>query len=764
MIEKIFKSLNDPQKDAVSYDDGSMLVLAGAGSGKTKVLTTRIVWLISSGRVNTGSILAVTFTNKASKEMLLRVSSLVPYNLRGMWIGTFHGLCNRMLRMHHKDAALPESFQILDIQDQLSSIKRLMKIKKIDPEIIIPKDVQKFINSAKEQGLRAKDIDDSEGFNRKYIDLYDSYDDQCQREGVVDFGELLLRSLELLQRNNELRLHYQNRFKHILIDEFQDTNALQYAWIKLLSNKDPNVFAVGDDDQSIYGFRGADVSNMERFRKEFKVKNIIRLEQNYRSYGYILDAANALIKNNNDRLGKNLWTDSGMGDQIKVVEALDDSFEANWLVDEISSLIRSNVCPSEIAILYRSNAQSRVLEHQINKRGISYRVYGGFRFYDRAEIKHALAYLRLIENSNDDTAFLRIVNFPPRKIGAKSVETLQQIAGLNGCSLYESISYAEGKLSKNIKLFYDLIEKMRLDSIALPLAEMVDLVIKNSGLLDYYASERDGSERLENLKELVTAASGFLSEEKIDTTIPSDFGIASEQDQNLNSKNNNIIEEDLNVDLNLSPLTKFLTHASLESGESQAEVGKEAIQLMTVHSAKGLEYDVIFITGLEEGLFPHENSLIEVDGLEEERRLMYVAITRAKKQLYFSFAQMRKLYGQFRYHKRSRFIEEIPNDNLKWVFSAQQNLSSSSDVSLDYLSNQKNQTLLSDNFYSNSVSSGVSDKSSIYKIGKSVHHNKFGNGVILNLEGLGSDARAEVKFENNGTKWLALSIAKLNII
>ncbi|OUV02868.1 MAG: DNA helicase II [Betaproteobacteria bacterium TMED82] len=752
MLKAILQSLNAPQKEAVMYDKGSMLVLAGAGSGKTKVLTTRIAWLLSSGKAIPSTILAVTFTNKAAKEMLFRVSTIIPHNLQGMWIGTFHGLCNRMLRMHFKEAALPRSFQILDMQDQLSSIKRLLREKNIDSDLVVPKELQRFINNAKEEGLRAREIDDTFQFNRKFIELYEEYDLRCQREGVVDFGELLLRSVELLQRSSDLREHYQIRFKSILIDEFQDTNPLQYKWLKLLTGSSGNAFAVGDDDQSIYAFRGADTENMERFKNEFNVKDLIRLEQNYRSCGHILDAANSLIENNKGRLGKNLWTDAGKGEKIKLIEVLEDGLEAKWVVEEVSSLIKENKSPNELAILYRSNAQSRILEHELNKRGISYRVYGGFRFYDRAEIKHALAYLRLLENSSDDNSFLRVVNFPPRKIGTKSLEALSAIAkNEGGLSLFDSVSMTKGKLFNTLERFTKLIKNLRSKTCDLPLPTVVDIVTKESGLNDHYAKEKDGFDRLENLRELVTAANGFLSEEKIDSRIPSNSGAAADQTSEPEILEDLTIED---ISLNLSPLTRFLEHASLESGENQAENGKEAIQLMTVHSAKGLEFEIVFITGLEEGLFPHENSLNERDGIEEERRLMYVALTRAKKQLYLSYSQTRKLYGQYRYHKKSRFINEIPEDNLNNVYS---------ELSERPIFSRK-ESFEKAFIDEHSVLEYQQENEFNIKVGLSVHHKKFGRGVVLNVEGIGSEARAQVEFEKVGSKWLALSVAKLEVV
>ncbi len=637
----LLERLNPEQRAAVTLPAQSALILAGAGSGKTRVLTTRIAWLVSTGQVSPQGLLAVTFTNKAAKEMLGRLSAMLPVNVRGMWIGTFHGLCNRLLRAHHRDAGLPATFQILDSQDQLSAVKRLLKILNWDDEKFPPRQLQSFINSAKEQGLRAADIDDSDGYNKKFIEFYQAYDDQCQREGVVDFGELLLRAVELLKRNTALRDHYRMRFRHILIDEFQDTNPLQYAWIKELSGEASAVFAVGDDDQSIYAFRGADVANMQHFEREFRVPNLIKLEQNYRSGGHILDAANAMIRNNAQRLGKNLWTEAGEGEQLRILEAASDSLEAYWLIDEIRDLIGQGFSRSEIAILYRSNAQSRVIEHTLFNAGIAYRVFGGLRFFERAEIKHALAYLRLMENPHDDTSFLRVVNFPARGIGARSIEALQDRATQQGLSLYAAVPHLDGKAGTLLGGFTRMIESMRFEGQNLKLDELVGLVIEKSGLIAHYQSEKEGRDRVENLQELINAAAVFISEE------------------------GESITED--GEIKMPPLVGFLTHASLEAGDNQAQEGQDAVQLMTVHSAKGLEFNAVFITGLEEGLFPHENSIAEANGLEEERRLMYVAITRARQRLYLSLAQTRMLHGQTRYNMRSRFLDELPEANVRWL-------------------------------------------------------------------------------------------------
>ncbi len=753
----LLHKLNPEQRAAVTLPAESALILAGAGSGKTRVLTTRIAWLISTGQVSPQGLLAVTFTNKAAKEMLGRIGAMLPVNVRGMWVGTFHGLCNRLLRAHHRDAGLPATFQILDSQDQLSAVKRLLKALNWDDEKFPPRQLQSFINSAKEQGLRAADIDDSDGYNKKFIEFYQAYDEQCQREGVVDFGELLLRSVELLKRNTVLRSHYQMRFRHILIDEFQDTNPLQYEWIKQLSGDSTAVFAVGDDDQSIYAFRGADVANMQHFEREFRVPHLIKLEQNYRSSGHILESANAMIRHNAQRLGKNLWTDAGEGEQLRIMEAASDGLEAQWLVDEIRSLIGEGYARNEIAILYRSNAQSRVIEHGLFNAGIPYRVFGGLRFFERAEIKHALAYLRLMENPHDDTSFLRVVNFPARGIGARSIEQLQDKAMALQCSLYSAVPHLDGKAGTLLAGFVRLIESMRFDGQGLKLNELVTLVNDRSGLMAHYQSERDGRDRVENLEELINAAAAFITEE-------------GEQ-----------ISDD--GEISMPPLVAFLSHASLEAGDNQAQEGQEAVQLMTVHSAKGLEFHVVFITGLEEGLFPHENSVTEPNGLEEERRLMYVAITRARQKLYLSLAQTRMLHGQTRYNMRSRFLDELPEDHVRWLtprldahgamgggFVNYEGGSAYGRSGGSFHGGTRGGASWGSRSREASSPSGpggggraaaLGAHDSGLRIGQTVSHARFGQGVIVGLEGSGEDARAQIHFKRDGVKWLALAIAKL---
>lgn len=732
-------------------------------------------------------MLAVTFTNKAAREMMARLSAMMPIDTRGMWIGTFHGLCNRMLRTHWRDAGLPQTFQILDTADQLSAIKRLMKAANVDDEKYPPKNVQYFINNAKEQGLRPDKVDATDNFNRKFVELYQAYDQQCQREGVVDFPELLLRCYELLAYNAPLRAHYQARFRHILVDEFQDTNKLQYAWLKMLAGGENAIFAVGDDDQSIYAFRGANVGNMRDFEDEFRVRNLIKLEQNYRSHGNILDAANQLISNNAHRLGKNLRTDAGHGEPVRVYEASTDSQEAGWIVEEIRSLINTGMARSEVAVLYRSNAQSRSIEHTLMSSGIPYRVYGGLRFFERQEVKHALAYLRLIDNPNDDTAFARVVNFPTRGIGARSIEQLADAARLYGCSMAAAIPYVTGKAGTSLGGFANLIAKMRADTQHMNLPDTVEHIVRASGLADFYQGEREGQDRLENLQELVNAATAFIAEEGygLDTparSIPLRAGAiaAPELGTATDDPSVDVLDPASPADPaqnpdTMTPLAGFLSHASLEAGDNQAQAGQDAVQLMTVHAAKGLEFSAVFITGLEEGLFPHENSVLESDGLEEERRLMYVAITRAKERLYLSFAQSRMLHGQTRYNVRSRFFDELPEHVLKWLTpkveagSRWGGRSDNAGYGRDWFARPGGGSR--EQIVDAAVSAPLpafADKQRAadtgFRVGQQVFHTKFGEGTVTALEGNGTDAKAQVKFKRHGEKWLALAVAKLQAV
>ncbi|MBI1890921.1 MAG: UvrD-helicase domain-containing protein [Burkholderiales bacterium] len=754
-MQNLLHNLNPEQLAAVTLPAQPALILAGAGSGKTRVLTTRIAWLIQTGQVSPAGVLAVTFTNKAAKEMLARLSAMLPINTRGMWIGTFHGLCNRLLRAHYRDAALPQTFQILDSQDQLSAIKRLLKANNIDDEKYPPRNLMYFINSAKDQGLRAKDVEAYDDFNRKFVELYDMYDQQCQREGVVDFAELLLRTYELLSRNQPLREHYQSRFKHILVDEFQDTNDLQYKWLKLMAGQHGAVFAVGDDDQSIYAFRGANVGNMSMFEREFRVQNLIKLEQNYRSHGNILDSANTLISHNTRRLGKNLRTDAGHGEPVRIFEASSDIQEAQWIIDEAKNLIAEGAARSEIAILYRSNAQSRVIEHALFSAGIPYRVYGGQRFFERAEIKHAIAYLQLMDNPHNDSAFLRVVNFPTRGIGARSIEQLQDAARQHGTSLYAAVPYMTGKAGTSLAAFVKLVEGARFETQHLPLQEMVQIVLDMSGLITHYQNEKEGADRIENLEQLVSAAMLFVSEEGFGIDTPAFAGPKAQAaaGATILADAAEIVDADAPLAMVMSPLSAFLSHASLEAGDNQAQAGQDAMQLMTVHSAKGLEFDAVFITGLEEGLFPHDNSVQEADGIEEERRLMYVAITRAKRRLYMSFSQSRMLHGQTRYGMKSRFFDELPDAALKWLSPKVQH----------HWSGLHHKSAWDDvpEFGANSIAQKFEKKDVGWRIGETVSHQKFGEGVIVNIEGGGSNARAHINFGRNGMKLLDLSVAKL---
>lgn len=713
----ILVGLNPEQLAAVTLPPQSALILAGAGSGKTRVLTTRIAWLISNQQVSPHAILAVTFTNKAAKEMNTRLSAMLPINTRSMWIGTFHGLCNRLLRAHFREANLPQTFQILDSGDQLAMIKRLMKLLNVDDEKFPPREMQQFISGSKEQGLRAHEVEAYDPYTRKKVEVFAEYDAQCQREGVVDFSELLLRCYDLLSRNQSLREHYQERFQHILVDEFQDTNPLQYRWLKLLASRNNALFAVGDDDQSIYAFRGANVGNMQELLRDFHVENVIKLEQNYRSHGNILDAANALIQNNRNRLGKNLWTSENQGELLRVYEAPTDAEEAKFIVEEARQLNREGINYSEMAILYRSNAQSRVLEHALVSAGVSYRVYGGLRFFERQEIKHALAYLRLINNPDDDNALLRVINFPVRGIGTRSIEQLQESARAQNLTLWQVACQATGKVAA----FAQMIQSMAEATKELPLPEIVDHVLVHSTLVAHYqnekgAKQREAQERLENLNELMNAATLFVHENEDDS------------------------------------LTAFLTHAALEAGEHQAGESDDAMHLMTVHAAKGLEFHTVFISGLEDGLFPHQNSQNVEGGMDEERRLMYVAITRARRRLYLTFAQSRMLHGQTNYSRVSSFLSELPEELLQWITP-------------QVAARKKNE------FYAPASTISRAPRvvppkggGSLWRVGQRVFHQKFGEGVVTDTEGAGNEGRVQVNFKRAGSKWLSLEYAKLEAL
>ncbi|MCQ9327591.1 UvrD-helicase domain-containing protein [Neisseria dentiae] len=723
----LLQGLNPEQLSAVTWPPQSALVLAGAGSGKTRVLTTRIAWLLQSGQAGVHSILAVTFTNKAAKEMQTRLGAMIPVNVRAMWLGTFHGLCHRFLRLHHKDAGLPSTFQILDSGDQLALIKRLLKQLNIAEEIIAPRSLQGFINAQKENGLRASQLTAPDPHTQRLIECYAEYDKTCNREGVVDFAELMLRSYEMLQANEILRRHYQNRFNHILVDEFQDTNKLQYAWLKLMAGDSAAVFAVGDDDQSIYRFRGAHVGNMTALMREFNIEEPIKLEQNYRSDGHILAAANAVIENNAERLGKNLRTDADNGDKIRFYTAPVDFDEAQFIIDEAKSLQREGWPLDHMAVLYRSNAQSRIIEQALFAAGIPYKIYGGLRFYERQEIKHALAYLRLAVNPDDDNALLRVINTPPRGIGTRTIENIQAAAAEQGISLWQAACGMGAKATK-VAAFVRLIDSLRAQAPNVSLQEMMLAVTRDSGLVEYYQTQKgDHQDRLDNLDELINAAVAFRPSESNFEILP-----------------------DNAAESPLFPILAFLSNAALESGENQAGAGEEALQMMTVHAAKGLEFDAVFLTGMEEGLFPSEYSLAERGGLEEERRLMYVAITRAKKRLYISMAQQRLLHGQTHFGIVSRFVEEIPPEVIHRLSPAPQRFNSFTDAP-----KAKNRII---------ETYDLPQQYHGFRIGQNVRHAKFGTGVIIDAVDKGESARLTINFGKEGVKDLDTKFAKLEVV
>lgn len=752
MSDDFLNLLNPEQRKAVTLPEESALILAGAGSGKTRVLTSRINFLLTEGICHPSEILAVTFTNKAAREMLDRVGRQLPIKASRMWVGTFHGLCNRMLRAQYKAAGLPQSFTILDQSDQLSMIKRVMKAHDFSTEINKPSEVQSYINGCKEEGLRATDVHEKRPRFIDKLSIYERYEDTLAKEGACDFAELLLRSYELLKNHPEIRKHYQDQFRFILIDEFQDTNKLQYKWIKLISGIEDGraintVFAVGDDDQSIYSFRGANLDNMRQFLHDFKVTDPIRLEQNYRSTGNILKAANELIARNPSRLGKNLWTNSGEGEKIRVFEAENDLEEARFVVEAITQYRSEGIKYKDMAVLYRSNAQSRVLESALNNNGIPYLVYGGFRFYDRQEIKNALAYLRLAENTSDDAAFLRVINVPTRGIGQTTVEKIIDEAEVKGCSCFEVARSFQGRAAKAIASFVSLIEEIRAKKDQMPLGDLVSYAVAKSGLVSMYETDPNGQDRIENLRELTSAAESFVVIEHVD-------------------------EE--TEETELKPLALFLANATLESGESQSKLGEDAVQLMTVHSAKGLEFEIVFITGLEEGLFPHNNSIFSPESIEEERRLMYVAITRAKKRLYMTMAHRRLLNGREDFHIPSSYLSEIPAELLKYL-SPQSRRSTEVDSSSERddfgesiwnrgrrMENWTRQIFERPKPTTFGMRSRVKSNSP-YAPGTKILHEKFGEGVIYNLTGEGETQLIDVMFSKYGKKQMLLSIAKNKI-
>ena len=719
-VSHVLDSLNASQRDAVGAPSGNLLILAGAGSGKTRVLVHRIAWYIATGEASPQSILAVTFTNKAAAEMRSRIENLLGQSTRGMWVGTFHGLCHRLLRAHWQDANLPENFQILDSEDQYRTIRRTIRAMMLDESQYPPKEAQWYINAQKDKGLRPENInDEGDVTTAQMIQIYKIYQQTCERSGAVDFAELLLRTYELFNEKESIREYYQQRFNHILVDEFQDTNELQYKWLKLLVGNDNTLFAVGDDDQSIYSWRGARVENMQAFERDFKNTKLLKLEQNYRSTTTILNAANKLIGNNSARLGKNLWTDGEEGELIGIYMAYNETDEARYVVDQIKKAPEQGIVFSDHAILYRVSAQSRVLEEALLRSKIPYRVYGGVRFYERMEIKNALAYVRIATFQDDDVSFERIINTPTRGIGNKTVEELRAIAKNDNCSLWKAAFHIiEHKLLSarainSLEEFIRLIKKMSLTASELTLDEQVDGIIKLSGLINHFKKEKGekGLARIENLEELVKAASEF------------EVG----DDEELKEMNT---------------MQAFLAHAALESGETQAGDKSNCVHLMTLHSAKGLEFPSIYLVGMEEGLFPHQRSSNDLKQLEEERRLCYVGITRAKKTLTLTYTQHRRLHGSDYYPQPSRFINEIPAELLCEI-----RLGGSVTESL--FRNEETKP---------------SGKDGQLTLGQRVSHAKFGEGVILNLEGNGSHMRIQVNFEKAGSKWLVASYANLQSV
>ncbi|AUF98688.1 DNA helicase II [Pseudomonas sp. S07E 245] len=722
-LSLLLNSLNDAQRQAVAAKVGRQLVLAGAGSGKTRVLVHRIAWLIQVEQASPHSILSVTFTNKAAAEMRQRIEQLMGISPAGMWVGTFHGLAHRLLRAHWQEAKLAQNFQILDSDDQQRLVKRVMRELGLDEQRWPVRQAQWFINGQKDEGLRPQHIQaGGDLFLATMRSVYEAYEQACERAGVIDFSELLLRALDLWRDNPGLLEHYQRRFRHLLVDEFQDTNAVQYAWLRLLAKGGDSLMAVGDDDQSIYGWRGAKIENIHQYTEDFPDAEMIRLEQNYRSTGGILKAANALIANNTDRLGKELWTDVGEGEPLTLYAAYNEHDEARYVVESIESVIKQGHARSDIAILYRSNAQSRVLEEALLRERIPYRIYGGQRFFERAEIKNAMAYLRLLEGRGNDAALERVINVPPRGIGEKTVEAIRDHARHAQLSMWEAMCQLiaakglKGRAASALGAFIELIEGLAAKAVEMPLHVLTQTVIEQSGLIIYHQEEKGekGQARVENLEELVSAARNFESSDE---------------------------------DADLSPLSAFLGHASLEAGESQADEHEDSVQLMTLHSAKGLEFPYVFLVGLEEGLFPHKMSLEEPGRLAEERRLAYVGITRAMRQLFMTYAETRRLYGSETYNKVSRFVREIPAGLVQEV----------------RLSNSVSRPFGGSQAPASSIFANANIPQTSFNLGQRVQHSVFGEGVILNFEGSGAQARVQVNFAE-GSKWLMLGYAKLEAI
>jgi DNA helicase II / ATP-dependent DNA helicase PcrA len=717
-VSSLLDGLNDKQRDAVAAPPQHMLVLAGAGSGKTRVLVHRLAWLMQVERVAPYSLLAVTFTNKASQEMRNRIEQTIGVSLNNLWMGTFHGLSHRMLRAHYLEASLPQGFQIIDSDDQYRLVRRVLKALNLDEKHWPPKQIQWFINARKDEGQRPGTMDAHGDFSlQTMIKIYAAYQEMCDRSGLVDFAEILLRSFELIKQQPQIRAHYQQRFRHILVDEFQDTNSIQYEWLRLLAGNESKVMIVGDDDQSIYGWRGAKVENIQQFLKDYPEPVTIRLEQNYRSTGTILKAANCVISHNSDRLGKDLWTDGEQGEAISLYTAFNELDEARFIVGRIREWKREGGKLIEAAVLYRNNAQSRVLEEALIQDGINYRIYGGLRFYERQEIKDALAYLRLINNRQDDAALERIINTPVRGIGDTTMDKVRENARSLQVTLWQSLQQMlankqlTGRAANAISTFVQLIDKLEADSKDLSLDEQADHVIQLSGLMAMYLAEKGekAQTRVENLNELVNACANatYVNTEE------------------------------------MTPLSAFLSQAALEAGEYQAEEHSDAVQLMTLHSAKGLEFPLVFICGLEEGMFPSQQSGDDSERLEEERRLCYVGMTRAMQKLYLTHAESRRLYGQEQYNRPSRFIREIPADCLEEI---------------RLTTNVSKPTQM--NRFGSAASHSAFENTG-FKLGQRVLHDKFGEGTVLNYEGTGPQSRIQVNFDELGSKWLVTAYARL---
>ena len=732
-VSHILDSLNDAQREAVTQPPGSGLILAGAGSGKTRVLTHRIAWLIQTEHISPYSILAVTFTNKAAAEMRGRIEALMEMPLRGMWVGTFHGIAHRLLRTHFQEARLPQNFQILDGDDQLRLVKRVIGSLNLDEKKWPARQATWFINSQKDEGLRPHHIEDyGDLYTRTHLSIYRAYEEACDRGGLVDFAELLLRAHELWLGNAPLLRHYRDRFSALLVDEFQDTNAIQYAWLRLLAGDNDNLMVVGDDDQSIYGWRGARIENIQKFSVDFPNSTTIRLEQNYRSTGSILKAANGVIDNNAGRLGKELWTEVGDGDPISLYAGYNEIDEARYIAERIKVWATGGNPYREAAILYRSNAQSRVLEEAMLRAKLPYRIYGGQRFFERAEVRNALGYIRLISHRDSDAAFERVVNTPTRGIGDRTVGEIRTLARTEGISLWRAATRlvqgnVNGRTRNAISGFLNLIDALDEDTRQADLGELMELAIKRSGLREYYEKERGerGQARLENLAELVSAARTFDPNEDYTFDVEGD---APREEMTL--------------------LDEFLTHASLEAGEGQGDPNADCVQLMTIHSAKGLEFPLVFLSGMEDGLFPSMMSMEEPGRLEEERRLCYVGLTRAMRQLYITYAETRRINGIDSYNRPSRFVGEIPEELI-------------SEVRLNHSVVRPTRSARPTTGVRHQ---DVAVEGTPFRLGQRVNHPKFGEGVVLNYEGQGRQARVQVNFSGEGSKWLMASMANLQTL